>query len=192
MSFGQTTAPKPPQQAPVFSWSSPNTAGRQSAAPPTSSILQPLQPTSRSITPDVSMTSFPTLQPTNNAVSNPWGAPTPSLSSMNNQRMASNPTLPTMSSFRNPMQNQNLPLQAQPSTNTSGFSIPPPPSNPWRSPMASPTVPPPSGTFQSMQQSQYGGGLGNNAAFGSTMPALTPSTNQQQPKQGLDKYQSLL
>jgi len=194
MSFGQAAVQKPAQQAPTFSWSTTNTTSKPTSTatsistntlnegPHTSSILQPMrpmQPISRSITPDVSMASFPTLQPTNSAsvlASNIWSPP------------ASIPS------------NQPLQQQAPAQTNTSNsFFLPPPPSIPWRNPtlMTSPSIaPPPSANVQNAwQQPQYGG-LANRTgnAFGATVPPLTPSSNQpQQPaKQGLDKYQSLL
>ena len=190
ISFGQT-ARKPTQQAPApapapaFSWSTTNVASKSTsvldAGPVRSSILQPMQPIqpiSRSITPDVSISSFPSLQPTsNNMTSNAWNTPAFTTSS-----------------------NQPLQPQTKPPTNASNsFVLPPPPSNPWRNqpPMASPSVaPPPSTTSQSAwHQPQYGG-LSNNSstAFAATMTPLTPASNQpqQQAKQGLDKYQSLL
>ena len=191
LSFGQTTTQKPAQQTPTFSWSTANSMSKPMSNPatmpsdgtPESSTLRPMrpiQPISRSVTPDVSMTSFPSLQPTSNAstlTSSAWGS--------------SAHTLPT-----------NQPLQPQtkaPATTSNSFFLPPPPSSPWRGqfPMASPPLaPPPSTTSHSAwQQPQYGSPSNNNStAFGATMAPLTPSAiqPQQQAKQGLDKYQSLL
>jgi SCY1-like protein 2 len=203
MSFGQTTR-KPTQQAPAptFSWSTANAASNPTSTsnegPSASSILQPvrsMQPVSRSITPDVSMSSFPSLQPTStNLASNTWS--TPALTPSSNQPLQPQTKAPAFT----PLPNQSLQPQTKAPTNTSNsFFLPPPPSNPWRgqSPVASPPIaPPPPPTSQTAwQQPQYGG-LSNNTsnAFGATMTPLMPSSNlpQQQAKQGLDKYQSLL
>jgi SCY1-like protein 2 len=195
MSFGQTTR-QPPQQAPapIFAWSTADASSKATSMSnepaPNSSILQPMrpmQPISRSVTPDVSMSSFPSLRPTTNA------------SSLSSHTW----TIPALTP------SSNAPLQAQPkppTTTSNSFFLPPPPpppppppSNPLRGPppLASPPIgPPPPATAQSAwPQLQYGG-LSNNTsnAFGVSMTPLTPSTNlpQQLPKQGLDKYQSLL
>ena len=184
MSFGQTTQ-KPVQQVPTFSWSSGNPTSKptlmSNGGDQASSILQPmrpLQPISRSITPDVSISAFPSLQPTsNNVASNAWNTPTSNLAST-----------------------QLLHPQPKPPTTTStSFVLPPPPSNPWRgqSPMASPPLapPPPATSQNAWPQPQYGG-LSNNGSspFGTQMSPQKPSSiqPQQQAKQGLDKYQSLL
>jgi SCY1-like protein 2 len=194
MSFGQTARkPTQPAPAPTFSWSTANTTSKPTSmsneGTPASSILQPMrpmQPISRSITPDVSMSSFPSLQPTSNALSsNAWS--TPALA---------------------PSSAQPLQPQTKAPTNTSNsFFLPPPPSNPWRGqpPIASSALaspPPLPATAQSAwQQPQYGAFSNNPSnAFGATMAPLAPSSNlpqqqqqqQQQAKQGLDKYQSLL
>src|SRR2546423_1948605 len=159
-----------------------NPTNNSNSGTPASSTLQPMRstPISRSITPDVSMTSFPSLQPTSNAsisTPNAWGSSAPAHST-------------------------NLPLQPQtkaPANTPNSFFLPPPPSNPWRSQssIASPPLAhPPSMTPHSTWQMPEYGRLSNNSsgAFAATMPALTPSTNQpqQQAKEGLDKYQSLL
>ena len=184
ISFWQSTQ-KPTQQAPTFSWSSANTATKpnlmSNAGNPTSSILQPMrpsQPISRSVTPDVSISAFPSLQPgSNNIAPHGWSTPTSTLASTK-------------------------PLQPQtraPTTTSNSFVLAPPPSNPWggQSTLANPSVaPPPFVTSHNAWQQPPYSGLENTGSspFGTQMSPLTPSNSQsqQQAKQGLDKYQSLL
>ena len=190
LSEGQTLRQNPPS----FSWASGNAAsgGSQMAA------LQPQAP-SRSITPDVSMTAFPSLQPNAGTANTAWaGSPFPAHSI----------------AARQPI---------QPPTSTSNFPLPPPPqgSNMWQyqqSSTFSPAMgmssapmiaPPPMGTKSSniwAQPSHNSGGIGNTVGTGAgifktqtssarTTPQPQPLQQQQQQQQqrsGLDKYQSLL
>ena len=198
MSFGETAARNPSQQTPTFSWSTSNATGKQNTGLMASSILQPQRPASRSITPDTSMASFPTLQPSNNSASSIWATPSPSLSQTNNPTHTSNSITPMSNSFRTtvPSSNQNL----QP-TNNAYFSVPPPPlSSPWQAQNTatnqgsmSPLAPAFPSVFQTSRQlPQFGGNMSGSSTLASRMQAAQPAQKQEQQKQGLDKYQSLL
>ncbi|KAL4783220.1 kinase-like domain-containing protein [Aspergillus varians] len=171
-----STAPRPNSTA--FSWSS-NTAvpaGGQSSL------------TTRSITPDFKLNSFPSLEPTGARTTspapafpalqpsapNPWSMPnTPS---HQHQPQGTNPSLASLVSI-NSSSASSARTYFQPAPNYSAFSIPPPPS----------TQPP--SAFANASQTPSGGGTGQSSPFFSNS-ALQPQHGNQ--KQGLDKYQSLI
>ena len=202
----QMTTPSAQTQAPpAFSWSSSNT----------SNVLQPQQPTSRSITPDSNFSPFPSLKPSNIAgptsVSTSasiqssaavWGNTAP----LQPQRTTSNPTLASLSTLRNAplsgLQNATFP----PNSSSSTFTIPPPPSSPWGSSppqygqTMSPMIPGPGPSRVLRPSNQYAmPPIQATNSFGQGMAPLQPSQLHQQPspppqqqRSGLDKYTSLL
>ena len=158
-------------------------------------LQQSKQPTSRSVTPDSSMASFPSLQPSSNLTSPlnsafvatqpatpSWGTQNTTINPPSAPRMVSNPTIATLGSLRSP------PLAT--SSASSAFSIPPPPSSAGNfgqfpmQPVTSPPVQPPI-------QPRYGGGLGGGTATTGNSNTFTQS-NHAPARQGLDKYESLL
>lgn len=181
--------------APSYSWQS--SAGRSTPAA-RATTLQPLQPQSRSVTPDVSASGFPPMQPVGSTSA--WSQPlqpnnhaTPAATpGWNTASMQPRP--PTHSSpWNQPLASQLAPalgssqlqatsfLNSRPaSTSTSsaantGFAPilapppqSPPPMNPWQ---AQPFLTPLAQPANRPQQ---------------------PQQQQQQPRPGLDKYQSLL
>jgi SCY1-like protein 2 len=182
-------APKPTTQVPAFSWSS--------------TTLQN-NPASRPITPDTTLSAFPSLQPASNrATLDP--SPTP----WTTQRTVSNSSMTTMTTsagFPNPttISSNRLPHPLNQNQNhPPSFTIPPPPpplstsSNPLSnqtrltgSQQFMPPPPPPpapnAGPNQTWNQPQYGVGLNGPT------PAQQQPSNQSAQKSGLDKYQSLL
>jgi len=159
------------QNPPSLTWSSASTASNNLRSLPAFAPLQP-QPMSRSITPDVSISAFPSLQPT--------------------QASSASPSQPPQHSPHQPL---------QPSNYMSNFTLPPPPSsNTWQAPSRTsftPALAPPPPQRNAWQQTSSNvGSAPLNASFSGSMPALIPQTNvqnaSQQQKSGLDKYQSLL
>lgn len=112
--LGKSTrvGPKPSTQVSAFSWSTANT---------------PNNPASRSITPDTTLSSFPTLQPASNkphleaaaaaAPSSPWTTA---------QRTASQASLTTLAGMQNSSTPQMSNRPAQPAYQTPAYAIPPP------------------------------------------------------------------
>ncbi|KAL4801309.1 hypothetical protein BDV18DRAFT_86694 [Aspergillus unguis] len=167
----QSTTPRPNSTA-AFSWSSNASAsvGRQSSM------------TTRSITPDLKLNSFPSLepkptgaQPTSAAFGfpalqpsapNPWS--TPSTPSLQQQMSGPSPSLASLASINSSSASQVRPNPQPTLPNYSAFSIPPPPTTQSTSAFTNTSQPSPF--------------FGN----GATQPQ--PSTQ----KQGLDKYQSLI
>ena len=175
-------------QVPAFSWSS-------------STTIHP-KPTSRPITPDTALSSFPSLQPASNrphleALPSPWTA----------QRTVSNPSITGTKTI--PAGTRNPPSMTAkppliPSPRTSTYTIPPPTSS--NHPTSSQTRPigtagqhqqltptllkppiPASAPNLNVDPVQHSAGL--NA---SNPPPSIQSLNQNDLKSGLDKYQSLL
>jgi SCY1-like protein 2 len=191
MSDGQKLTANPAS----FSWSSVN-PGNQTSSSQSGlagmTTLQP-QPPSRSITPDVSMSAFPTLQPNATSVASIWGQPTlspaPGAGRFNQAGSfgaSAAGAMPGMSS--NTWQSQPPRTFQQPSPMASPPLLPPPPGNAsvspgvWQKPNYS--VPPPAAPT-----------IPNS--FGVLQPQRpqTMQQNQQtspQSQTGLDKYQSLL
>jgi SCY1-like protein 2 len=145
----------------------------------------------RSITPDLKMNSFLSLEPTTKRMSspapafpalqpsapNPWSMPnTPSHQHVPSGMGGPGPSLASLSS----MNSSNASLartNLQTTPNYSAFSIPPPPST--QTPSA----------FANTGRSPSSGGSGQTSPFLSN-GALQPQQGNQ--KQGLDKYQSLI
>ena len=165
------------QQQTVFSWSSSNTSNSGQAMQQSTQIMQPLRPMSRSITPDVSNTSFPALQP------------------QNPNSMAA------LAAMRPPLQPHSTTAVIPAAQNASSFSLPPPPQNAWRTQSPPRTISPTvnsntqitSLAWPATQQSHNSAGFNASTAFAPPTQVLQPQQNQPQaPRQGLDKYQSLL
>jgi SCY1-like protein 2 len=181
------------QNPPSFSWS--NSAGGASQPQRSSTPMVTLQPQapSRSITPDVSMAAFPSLQPASSSSASIWGPTSPTANALPLSRPAQtsthSSTFPTLALQQAP----NAWQQQQ----SSSFSA--------ATGMSSPTMiaPPPSNTtsMTPWQQSTHASGRIANATGTSkeishpqpTLPGTTSqSQTQQLPRSGLDKYQSLL
>ena len=181
------------QNPPSFSWHSVNPASR--TATPMAS-LQPQAP-SRSVTPDVLSSAFPSLQPAVGSAASIWG-----------------------STQSQPMQPQVRPLQSpplQPPNYTPTFGIAPLPSstNVWTPqagntfqqnsssyapPILAPPPPPPSNTSTSTWQQQPNYNMNSSGTYDSAMNTMQAQSNQsafqaqpqQQTKTGLDNWKSLL
>lgn len=120
------------ENPPTFSWSTVNQPGDSHRPFPTMPTLKP-QPSSRSVTPDVSMSSFPALQPSGMPPTSVW----------------SNPSSPNTA--QSPFQAMNASVMANSSTQPlqpSNFSIPPPTSG--NSLWQSQTLPPPTSSFSAI------------------------------------------
>jgi SCY1-like protein 2 len=185
---------------PTMAWSSSKpAAGASSQSFASMPALQPQQPMSRSITPDVTTSAFPSLQPTSSA-SSIW-ATSPPLAPMQNHQQSRQAPLPSMNAMKT-----TAPSMASPGI---GWQLPPPPKSGISNPGFSPGIAPP--TMNSMQTSAWSQPNHNNAGMSaSAMPVLgrlggvptnvlqpqrpaQQAAQQQQPqKTGLDKYQSLL
>ena len=174
-------ASKPSAQAPAFSWSSAN--------------LQP-NPVSRPITPDTTLSSFPSLQPANN--NRAHLEPTPSPWPTQQQRTISNPSLATTSVLSNPQNPPsriplNLPFQLSNQQPSPMYTIPPPNPSPFTP--AIPKPPPPNLNPNLATPFLNWGGAGSNASNNAPPPSVQasgPIRNGSEQKSGLDKYQSLL
>lgn len=183
MSDGQRLTQNPPS----FSWST-VTASSSSMQPPRSTTpsmtaLQP-QPQSRSITPDVSMSAFPTLQPSSGSTTMNWGQPAPS-AAPSNIRPLQSPDYSSSTNAVTPASTNIWPSQKQQHASVSSPPfLPPPPGNPtmtsnvWQRPQYS-IAPPPNAPSQNTGSSQ-------------PQSNRTPMQPPQHRKTGLDKYQSLL
>ncbi|KAL4939767.1 hypothetical protein BDV06DRAFT_198122 [Aspergillus oleicola] len=162
---------------PAFPWSS-TTAG---------SIVRQPSLTTRSITPDLKLNSFPTLAPSAPQASSPAtpfpslqpSAPTPNpwnMPSMPRQPSRTGQSLATLASMNSAGASSSA-TNFQTTPNYSAFSIPPPPSAQAPSAFATPAQP------------SMGGGTAQASPF-FTNGTMQPQ--QQTQKQGLDKYQSLI
>ncbi|KAL8243815.1 hypothetical protein R6Q59_010073 [Mikania micrantha] len=172
--------------APTFSWSS-----GSGTTTPAMRTLQPTQPISRSITPDVHMSSFPSLQPAGPTSSWPTASQPPPpppqqqrlqatnyTSTFNNVNSSTSPSSSTTWSQSAPLQPStntgwSQPALTPPSTTTTiSWSQPaqpvaPPPSSTNFTPMLAPPPPPPSTNPQPQRSANYN-------SFNSV---LTPTTN---------------
>ncbi|KAI9673534.1 MAG: hypothetical protein M1829_004041 [Trizodia sp. TS-e1964] len=204
--------PQPAMDAPTFAWST---------QPPVSnppSGLAPSVSSHRAVTPDLMLSGFATLAPTNSAaggmasgfskplqptITQPlqpmtaaWPAPSTNSGPWANQRTSSSPSL---SSMTHPV-SHSMNLQSKSSLNN--FTIPPPsnasfqsqtPSN-LSNAFSSFSIAPPPSVSQGTSLAgppRYGGGLtGNTSNFSltSTIPSNIPPPQ----KKGLDAYESLL
>ena len=188
------------QNPPSFSWA-PTSAARPNVSSHQSfgslPVLQP-QPISRSITPDVSASVFPSLQPSQQSSAAIWSASSPPPMPMHNQHRVLQP-MNHSSSVPSAMS----PPLSSPATI---WQLPPPPGTQRPpNPGFSPSVAPPSAVGNQRNawsqpnysnprlMSQPGSAVGG---FAGTMNVLQPQKPQpptsQQKKTGLDKYESLL
>jgi SCY1-like protein 2 len=175
LSTAQKLTPNPPS----FSWSSSNHA-QQGTGMGSMAILRP-QPASRSITPDVTASAFPSLQPQSTA-----SAFTPLQPQLITQ--ASNSNMSRSNAF--PAQHSARPAPVQ----TLNYSIAPPPSsaNIWASSPASGFSSNNTPELAIAQQGNFPINQRATPSFNVSTPSLIPPPAPQQPKTGLDKYQSLL
>ncbi|ETN46900.1 uncharacterized protein HMPREF1541_01089 [Cyphellophora europaea CBS 101466] len=187
MSDGQRLTQNPP----TFSWSSTNPSSGPSQAlrstTPSMAALQP-QPQSRSVTPDVSMGAFPTLQPSTGSSASIWGQPALTAAPIASRPLqspnySSNAMTSTPAASTNMWQTPGVVPTQQTPAMASPPILPPPPANPtmntnaWQHPNYN--IPPPAST-----PSNFGIPPPQNS-----QSSLQPSQPQ---KSGLDKYQSLL
>ncbi|KAL2400034.1 Protein kinase domain-containing protein ppk32 [Exophiala dermatitidis] len=189
LSEGEKLTPNPPS----FSWSPVAGSNRNAASAPGLASLPALQPhpASRSITPDVSMSTFPTLQPAQHSSASVWASSSPPAKPVHNQSHVFPP--PTYVSSP-PAVNSPPPAPANP------WALPPPPNSQSRNAgFAASIAPPPQNNVSGnvWQQSNHSFGMASTAGVGGSMNVLQPQTKlQQQPppqqKTGLDKYESLL
>ena len=206
--IGFQPQPNKPAEPPTFSWSSPPSTTQQPRTNSISGIMTPMNPQSRTITPDQSLNSFAPLnpasattpRPANNSMTNglnsfaPMQPMQPSSSINSPQWGSAVPLQPTLSqlsqqpkppTYHLPIQNQAFstpnPSQGQGSaavTPFSTFSLPPPP------------------TQQQQQQrpglQQQGSGYFGATAKPGNIPVQAPPGMGQGGKSGLDKYESLI
>ncbi|KAL2816146.1 hypothetical protein BJX63DRAFT_388448 [Aspergillus granulosus] len=171
----QSSTPRP--SSTTFSWSS-----------STGSVGKQPSLATRSITPDFKLNSFPSLEPTANQPSptlafpalqpsapNPWG--TLSTPSHLQQSMAPSGSGPSLASLASTMPSASSTRAMQAAPNYSAFSIPPPPATQ------------PLNAFANTSQPPFAANAGQTSSL-FTNAAVQPQ--QATPKQGLDKYQSLI
>ena len=202
--MGFQSQPNKQAETPTFSWSSPP-ATTQPKTKSLSGVMSPMNPQSRTVTPDHSLSSF--------APSNPASAPAPRPSNNNNMTNGLNSFAPMQPTMMQPMQpslgsslqwGSAVPLQPtlsqlsqQPQTQPftmprpQQFSMPPPPSQPQNNnaavtPFSAFSLPPPPITPHQQQQQRPGMQQQNRGYFPPT------NTSQQGQKSGLDKYESLI
>jgi len=194
LSDGQKLTPN----APTFSWSSVTPASNAPASTqprPSIPSLHP-QPISRSITPDVSIAAFPSLQPAPQSSASVWGVPPAPAPPAVGLQQRQQPLQPT-NYFSSP------PISPPPPSNNAWQLPPPPGSHSIANNQFRPTIPPPpQNNLQQnpWQQTSYMTAMTPSIAGppSSTNNVLQPQssfsrTPQQPPqKQGLDKYESLL
>ncbi|KIW95164.1 uncharacterized protein Z519_03748 [Cladophialophora bantiana CBS 173.52] len=194
LSDGQKLTQNPPSfsWAPVDVTANPNPMAHQMH--PSLPVLQP-QPLSRSITPDVGASVFPSLQPTQPSSVSIWGTSSPSPVHLQNQQQVLQPS----SYLSNPVSSISPPTV----TSNTTWQLPPPPGpqgspNPEFTPMI---APPPAGNSQRIVWPQpnynnFGASSQPAPRFSASMNVLQPQKAQQQTTQqqktGLDKYESLL
>lgn len=198
LSDGQKLTPNPPS----FSWSAAADASKNVPSSQSLSSLPVLrpQPTSRSITPDVSAAAFPTLHPAQQSSASVWGASSASTASAQTQHQVLQPSSylshPPSSTIVSPSTQSTSPWQLPPPPGqhralNSGLtaSLPPPPSSNVQRNVWPPQAPNYSNVGLTMQPSASG-------TSGPTMSVLQPQNAAPQAPQanrtGLDKYQSLL
>jgi len=178
--------------APSYSWQSSSGKTTPAARMPT---LQPSQPQSRSVTPDVSMSSFPTLQPASTASA--WSQPLQPIGSAASAARSGWSTTPMQPQGPVRGDSWGQPLSSQPTLGSSRLQA----TSFLNSPSAStgtssaaktgiapmlappPQSPPPIGTLQAQR-------FPNGTVTSSTQPQQ--AQQQSTPRQALDKYQSLL
>lgn len=182
------------QNPPSFSWSSASTQNKAFPSQQTLSSLPALQPrpASRSVTPDVNMAAFPSLQPQSHSSASVWGSSSPPLLTMQSQHQALQPS----TYLSNPV---NVVSQPPPPSNNPWQLPPPPGSQGMQNTSFKPSIAAPpqiNAQRNAWQQPNYNLGMSNQSPSGVSMNVLQPQNNlqqaAQQPKTGLDKYQSLL
>ncbi|KAF1814271.1 kinase-like protein [Eremomyces bilateralis CBS 781.70] len=186
----QNTAP-----APTFSWSSPQT----SLSPSGTGVLTPQTASSRAITPELNLSSFATLQPSNPGTGGSFGQPlqhskptmnqlNPSQSSIDWSRASGAPNT-AMGGTTNIWATPSSPAPPFNSMqSSSAFSIPPPAPSQYSS---FNIAPPSSQSRPSVNQGTLGGGTSSFQRQTSQLPGPPAPQNHAQ-KQGLDKYESLI
>ncbi|KIX94417.1 uncharacterized protein Z520_09803 [Fonsecaea multimorphosa CBS 102226] len=194
LSEGQKLTPNPPS----FSWAPMSAAASTNALAhqlsPSLPVLQP-QPLSRSITPDVSASAFPSLKPTQPSSTSIWGTSSPSPISLQNQHQVLQPS----NYLSNPASSMSPPT----ATSNTTWQLPPPPvvQGSLNSGFAPMIAPPPAGNTQKTAWPQpnynnFGVSSQPGPRFSASMNVLQPQRTQQQTPQqqktGLDKYESLL
>ncbi|KAI9699011.1 MAG: hypothetical protein M1836_003200 [Candelina mexicana] len=202
---GMSSHQDPHPGTPVFSWSTPSAGAATSnnTNAMAGALSSQTQPASRAITPDQSLSIFPTLAPASGAGSSLAQPlqPTNSISPWSTSIPPSSTTSHTMNGMSGSMANikLNQPLQL-PSQAPSGFRIPPPPlsSNSSYQPQLSTAhttfsafnIPPP----PARPQPRYGAALGASTSSSNPGAQIKPSTTQPNAsqKQGLDAFESLL
>ncbi|EEH21993.1 SCY1 protein kinase [Paracoccidioides brasiliensis Pb03] len=194
-----TNLPAKTDNTPKFSWSTTNL---------TSTVGHNSGPSQRSITPDMSINSFPTLEPTNLKQQASTISPFPSLQPSQPSQASRWPMLspsgkPATNPQRSSLMNQYSASSTYQTSSTttapsaSSFGHMPQTTTPFSPFQISPPPPPPS----NIQSQQTSSSASLSAAFSQpkpnpsqqwqlTLPAMQPRNNQQ--KQGLDKYESLL
>ena len=180
---------------PSFSWTSANVAGSGSHFGRPSTPMTALQPQalSRSVTPDVSMSAFPSLQPASSPPATPWGGKpsAPNAFAANRPLQSPNYTSNATVAPRPQVPNVWQPRQGPTSSSAPGLPSPtmiaPPPMSPgstnmWQQPS------------HSLGVSTAGGNTGVLQPHNNLPRTMSQSQSQplQQQKTGLDKYQSLL
>lgn len=172
-----SATPQPSSTALSWSSTTAGSAGRQSSL------------TTRSITPDFKLNSFPSLEPTAKQNSSsasafptlqpsapsPWSMP--NTSNHQPQYSGSSPSLASLASM-NASNTSSASTKLQTTPSYSAFSIPPPPSTQASS------------AFTNTSQTPFGGGTGQSSPLFNSS-AVQPQQPENQ-KQGLDKYQSLI
>ncbi|ETI22427.1 hypothetical protein G647_06502 [Cladophialophora carrionii CBS 160.54] len=188
------------QNPPSFSWAPATATNAKMPSNRTMSslpVLQP-QPISRSITPDVNVSAFPSLQPLQPSTASAWAAASHPSVSVQNHHQVKHPT----NYLANPPSSMSPPAV---SSNTT-WQLPPPP-GPQRSlnPVLAPSIAPapgmntqgsvwPQPTYNNLGMASQPGN--SFSGFAGSMNVLQPQQPQQQlspqKKTGLDKYESLL
>ncbi|KAI1629509.1 SCY1-like protein [Exophiala viscosa] len=189
LSEGEKLTPNPPS----FSWSPAAGQNRSAASTPSFSTLPVLQPqqASRSITPDVSMSAFPSLHPQASSSASIWGASSPPPMAMQSQQPVLHPT-----SYVGSPTNV-IPSRPPPPPSTNSWQLPPPPGpRTVPSPAFIASIAPPQQSPMLKNTWQPTSGMTSQPGFAGPLNVLQPQTKPQQPAQpkktGLDKYESLI
>lgn len=199
--------PSKQPEAPTFSWSSPALNTNHSNQNAISTVLQPQ---SRTITPDQSLSAFATLNPTSSTLPRAPNPPNPTPNGLSSfppmQATTTQPTPPMNTSWSStpikpsttsawssniaqPLQPTfTMPPPQQPHT----FSMPPPPQPQPVTPFSNFSLPPPPTSpaqQPGMQPQQNSGYFGGNVGKIPQVPAAMKPPGQ---RTGLDKYESLI
>ncbi|EXJ86075.1 SCY1 protein kinase [Capronia coronata CBS 617.96] len=188
---GERLTPNPPS----FSWSPVSTTNKsvsthQALSPMPIPALQP-RPASRSITPDVNMSAFPSLQPAPPSSASIWATSSPAPTTVQNNNHILQPS--------GYMSNPPTAIPSPP-VSTNAWQLPPPPGTQNRPTVFVPSITPPTLSNvqrNAWQQPNQSLGMSSQPRFaGSMNNILQPQSAHQQPPQqkktGLDKYESLI